>query len=134
MNTRLMILKWFLKLSALLQVGYWSASHLFFPQWYFSSIGGNGLIQDDRYALLFMNEIGILTLGVGAATWLASYDPVKDRNIIITLYVVAVGSLCVSLYHILFQAVAPGEWATVIVLLVQLIILTVLSPWKRSAT
>jgi hypothetical protein len=81
--------------------------------------------------LIFMNEIGILTIGLGIATILAAFNPVKNIVIIIVLYVTSFGSIITSLYHILYKSVASGEWMTVFIILVQLIILTILYPWKE---
>jgi hypothetical protein len=122
----------FLKISAVIQVAYWSVSHLFFPQWYLNSVGMTELAANPAPVLIFMHEIGILTLGVGIATWLASLNPVRNFHIIVMLYVIAVGSMGTSLYHILVHRSATGEWVTVAVLLAQLIILTLLYPWKKA--
>lgn len=120
----------FLAFSAVLQVGYWSLSHLFFPQWYFHSIGGSGLVMEQRFVLLFMNEIGILILGISFATFLAALDPIRNFAIVLMLYVVSLGSILVSLVHICFLHMAQGEWVTVSVLAVQLALLTILYPWR----
>jgi hypothetical protein len=125
------ILKWFLILSGIIQICYWSLSHLFFPQWYLHSVGMNTLAANPGDVLIFMHEIGILTVGIGIATILAAFNPVKNIAIIIVLYIISFGSILISLYHILYKGIAGGEWMTVIIIAIQLIILTVLYPWKE---
>jgi hypothetical protein len=128
---RIILLKWFLKLSAISQIGYWGFSHLFFPGWYLRSIGLNELAANPGSSLLFIHEIGILTLGIGIATWLAANDPIKNIAIIVMLYVVSLGSIATSLFHIFYHKVAAGEWTTVMIISVQVVILTVLYPWRE---
>ncbi len=125
------LLQWFLLLSGISQIGYWSLSHLFFPKWYLASVGMTELARDPGPALIFMHEIGVLTLGIGLATILAAKDPVKNFSIIVMLYVVSFGSIGTSLYHIIFAHMASGEWATVAIISVQMIVLAVLYPWKK---
>jgi hypothetical protein len=125
------VLRWFLLLSGISQIGYWSLSHLFFPKWYLQSVGMVELAKNPGPALIFMHEIGILTLGIGLVTMLAAKDPVKNFAVIVMLYVVSVGSVATSLYHILVNHTASGEWATVVIISVQLVILTALYPWNK---
>ena len=117
--------------SGVIQIAYWSLSHLFCPKWYLASVGMTELAANPGPVLIFMHEIGILTLGIGLVTTLAAKDPVKNFAVIIMLYVVSIGSVATSLYHILVNHTASGEWATVIIISVQLIILTILYPWKK---
>ena len=130
-NLKSTILKWFLIVAGVIQIFYWGISHLFFLQWYLRSIGMAALAAKPGDVLIFMNEIGILTIGLGIATILAAFNPVKNIVIIIVLYVTSFGSIITSLYHILYKSVASGEWMTVFIILVQLIILTILYPWKE---
>jgi len=125
------ILKWFLILSGIIQICYWGLSHLFFPHWYLQSVGMQTLASNPGNVLIFMHEIGILTIGIGLATILTAFNPVKNIVIIVALYVISIGSIMTSLYHILYKGVATGEWMTVIIISVQLIILSVLYPWKE---
>jgi hypothetical protein len=125
------ILKWFLIVSAIGQIVYWSLSHLFFPAWYLRSVGMTILADDPGQSLIFIHEIGVLTFGMGIATLLAAFNPVKNIAIIITLYVVSLGSIAVSAYHIVFNNTASGEWMTIAVISAQLIIVTILYPWKE---
>lgn len=106
-------------------------SHLFFPQWYLQSVGMKTLAANPGDVLIFMNEIGVLTVGIGIATILAAFNTVKNIAIIIVLYIISFGSILTSLYHILYKGMASGEWMTVIIIAIQLIILTVLYPWKE---
>ena len=130
-NLKRDILKWFLILSGIIQICYWGLSHLFFPQWYLQSVGMNALAVNPGETLIFMNEIGVLTFGIGIATIIAAFNPVKNIAIIIVLYIISIGSILTSLYHILFKGIASGEWMTVIIISIQLIILTALYPWKE---
>lgn len=130
-NFKNIVLKWFLILSGIIQLCYWGFSHLFFPQWYLKSVGMDALAANPGGTLIFMHEIGVLTVGIGIATILAAFNPVKNISIIIVLYLISTGSILTSLYHIMFKGTASGEWMTVIIISIQLIILTALYPWKE---
>ncbi len=125
------ILKWLLILSGIFQIAYWGISHLFFPQWYLQSIGLNDLAVNPGPTTVFLNEIGILAIGTGIASILAAFDPIKNLAIIIVLYVNGVGSIFVSLYNILIGKMTSGEWTTIIVILIQIILLSILYPWNE---
>jgi heme/copper-type cytochrome/quinol oxidase subunit 4 len=129
---KLSILPWVLRIAALVQAGYWGASHLFFPQWYLRSMGLIALAADPGPVLIFLHEIGILTIGLALATWLAARDPLKNFAIIVTLCFVAIGSIAVSIYHILIKQTAQGEWITVAVIFVQLLVVALLYPWRLA--
>ncbi len=123
------ILKWLLVISGVVQIVYWGISHLFFPSWYLQSIGLTELAENPGDTLIFLHEIGVLDVGMGIATILAARDPVKNFAIIVVLYIAGMGSVLISLYHILFGGIASGEWVTVCVISVQMILLTILYPW-----
>jgi hypothetical protein len=128
-NIKALILKWLLVLGGAVQIVYWGISHLFFPQWYLRSIGMNDLAANPGGSLIFLHEIGVLAVGMGIATILAARDPVKNIAIIAVLYIAGIGSVLTSLYHILFGGMSSGEWVTVGVITVQLILLTFFYPW-----
>ncbi len=125
------LLKYLLILSGIFQIGYWGVSHLFFPQWYLQSVGLTELAANPGSTTVFLNEIGILTIGTGIAAILAAFNPIKNFAIIIVLYINAVGSIFVSLYNILIGKMASGEWITIIVILIQVILLSILYPWHE---
>ncbi len=89
----------------------------------------NDLAVDPGGSLIFLHEIGVLVVGMGIATILAARDPVKNIAIVAVLYIAGIGSVLTSLYHILFGGIASGEWVTVCVITVQLILLTIFYPW-----
>ncbi len=124
-------LKWFLIISGLIQICYWGISHLFFPQWYLRSIGLVDLAENPGTTIIFLNEIGVLTTGLGLATIIAALNPVRYFPLIAVLYLVAIGSMAVSVYHITTGNMVAGEWTTVIVLAIQIMILTLLYPWPK---
>ena len=130
-DTRLMLLRWMLRLVAVFQALFWGATHLFYPAWYLRSIGADGARATDPLVLLFMHEIGILVLGVAIATWIAASDPLRHVALIGVLYAVGVGSMAVSLWHLLLEGFAFGEWTTIVAIGVQLGIVTALYPWSR---
>jgi hypothetical protein len=125
------ILKILLIISGIFQIGYWGVSHVFFPQWYLNSVGLTDLAADPGSTSVFLNEIGVLAIGTGVASILAAFDPIKNFAIIIVLYINGVGSIFVSLYNILIGKMTSGEWITVIIILIQLILLSVLYPWHE---
>jgi hypothetical protein len=125
------LLKWFLMISGVIQIGYWGISHLFFPQWYLNSIGLTELANNPGTTAVFLNEIGILTTGLGIATVLASFNPIRNFAIIIVMYFVAIGSIIVSFYHIIAGSMAKGEWATIIIISIQIVLISILYPWSK---
>jgi uncharacterized membrane protein len=125
------ILRILLIVSGVFQIGYWGISHLFFPKWYLQSVGLADLSLNPGSTVVFLNEIGILAVGMGLATILASFDPVKNIAIIIVLYIVGIGSIMVSLIHIIMGNMASGEWITIILLSIQIILLSILYPWTE---
>lgn len=128
---RLKGLKIFLKISALIQVGYWSFTHLFFPEWFLHSVGVYEVVPQGLM-LAFMNEIGILTLGTAVASWMSSKDPLANRTSLVMLYLVGVGSLLLALSQFLLPGRGHGEVTTLVALLVQLILLTALFPRRTE--
>jgi hypothetical protein len=125
------ILKVLLIVAGLFQIGYWGVSHLFFPEWYLQSVGLTALALNPGSTIVFLNEIGVLAIGMGLASILASYDPIKNFAIIIVLYVDGIGSMFVSLYHIMTGSMAKGEWITIILIAVQMILLSIFYPWSE---
>jgi uncharacterized membrane protein len=123
-------LKVLLVISGIFQIGYWGVSHLFFPKWYLQSVGLTELSENPGSTTVFLNEIGILAIGTGIASILASKDPIKNFAIIIILIIDGIGSIFVSLHHILVGNMTSGEWITIIVLLIQLLLLFILFPWS----
>jgi hypothetical protein len=130
-DVRLTVLRWLLRLVAVFQALFWSATHLFFPAWYLRSIGADVARANDPLVLLFMNEIGVLVLGLAIATWIAASDPLRHAALVLVLMAVGVGSVCVSLWHILVKGFAFGEWTTVVAIGVQLALVAGLYPWSR---
>ena len=130
-DTRLLWLRWVLRIVAVFQALFWGATHFFFPAWYLRSIGADGARAADPLVLLFMNEIGVLVLGVAIATWIAATDPVRHVALIAVLYAVGAGSVLVSLWHVLVKGFAFGEWTTIVAIAAQLAIVTALYPWSR---
>jgi hypothetical protein len=125
------ILKILLIVAGLFQIGYWGVSHLFFPEWYLQSVGLSTLALNPGSTIVFLNEIGVLAIGMGLASILASYDPIKNFAIIVVLYVDGIGSMMVSLYHIMAGSMAKGEWITIILIAVQIILLSIFYPWSE---
>jgi uncharacterized membrane protein len=123
--------RWLLVISGIIQIGYWGISHLFFPQWYLQSVGLSALALNPGSTTVFLHEIGILTVGTGLAAILASFDPIKNIAIIIVLYVVGIGSMFVSLLHIIYGSMGAGEWITILVIAIQMALLTFFYPWSE---
>jgi hypothetical protein len=130
-ETRLTLLRWVLRVVAAFQALFWGATHLAFPAWYLRSIGADPTRASDPLVLLFMNEIGILVLGLAMATWIAASDPLRHVALIVVLYTVGVGSMAVSLWHVLVEGFAFGEWTTIVAIGAQLGIVSALYPWPR---
>lgn len=122
------ILKIFLRISAVATALGWGFSHLFFPEWYYGIIGVAGIDFAQGFVAIAMDIIGVLTLGIAAATWLAAADPARNKAILQMLYAAGLGAMAVFSYHILFRDFSSGEWINVVFIAVQLIILTVLYP------
>jgi hypothetical protein len=130
-DMRLKALRFVLRLVAVFQAAFWGTTHLFWPAWYLRSIGADAARATDPLVLLFMNEIGVLVLGLAVATWIAASDPVRHVALVLVLCAVGVGSVCVSLWHVLVKGFAFGEWTTIVAIGVQLAVVAGLYPWSR---
>jgi hypothetical protein len=130
-DTKAVVLRWFLRASALFQLIYWGLSHLLFPGWYLRSIGRSPAELENGLVVLLMGEIGILSIGMAVATWILASDPARHLALLIVLYVVGAGSILVSLCHMAFGRGADGEWTTVVAIFLQLAVVTFLYPWPR---
>lgn len=126
---KLKALKVFLRVSAIIQAGYWSLTHLFFPEFYLKTVGVNDFVPEG-ISLAFMNIIGVLTLGTAVASWLAARDPLQNKTTLIMLLVIGVGSLTVSISQFMVPGRGHGEIATVATLSIQLFLLIYLYPRK----
>jgi hypothetical protein len=131
-DLKLKLLKAFLIVAGLVQLFYWGFSHLFYYQWYLGAVGMHELAQAPGKALIFMHEIGVLTIGMGLASILASLNPAKNLYLIVSLLVVSIGSMAISIYHVFFMGVTTGELQTVFVIALQIAILVYLYPWKEA--
>lgn len=125
-------LKIFLRMSAIFQLLWWGLSHLFYPKWYHDFIGIKGIDFSQGLAAAAINEIGILTLGIAFATWLAASDPVKNKAIIKVIYFVGIGSIVVFSYHMIFNGFPKGWLINVFLIGLQLVMMTILYPWRES--
>ena len=125
-------LKVFLKVSAIIQATYWGLSHLFFPEWYLRFNGYSETELQSEFLRGAMTEIGILTLGTALSSYIASQDPVKNKNIIKVLCWTGTGSLTVCLYYMFFPTISFKEVGNVIAISIQLSFLLYLYP--RSPT
>lgn len=124
------ILVRYLQFIGIFQVVYWGLTHIFFPKWYLTVIAGKSPSLLTPQNLLSTNEIGVLTIGMGVATFLAARDPLKNFPVIAAVYVSALGSTSATLYHILIRQ-ASQEWGHIVTVLVLLGILTWLYPWNK---
>jgi hypothetical protein len=129
LESKVSLLKLFLRVSAFFQATYFGLSHLIAPDWYLNSIGVDFVARG--FSLVTMNEIGLLSLGTALITWIAASDPIRYAKIIGVLCAIAFGSSLVSSWHILAGNIPPGEWMTVFVLLVQLFLIGLLFPWSH---
>ncbi len=122
---------WYLRIVALVQIGLWGLSHLFYPAWYMTTIAGKDPAMLTTFNILLVNEIGVMALAAGVVTLLASFNPVKNFNISVLLILMGLGSMGVTLYHILVRQ-ASQEWGHIITVLAQLVVLAILYPWKEG--
>ena len=125
-----LILKWYLRVFALIQFCLWGLTHTFFPKWYAIEIAKKdpSIITNDT--ILMINEIGIAVLALSIATWIAASKPVKHFPVILMIYINGIGSIIATLYHILIRQ-ASSEWSHVFTLFFLLLIMTILYPWKE---
>ncbi len=128
---KLTILKWYLRILALVQFALWGLTHIFFPAWYIEVMAGGDPKQlETTINLLGMNEIGVSVIALSIAIWIAAAKPVRHYLIILMSYIIGIGSMSVTLYHILVRK-ASQEWEHIIIVAVMLIILSILYPWKE---
>ena len=129
--TKPLLLRLLLIVGGAIQIIYWGISHILFPEWYLQSVGLVDLSRNPGSTTVFLNEIGVLTIGTGVASILAALNPIGSIYIIIMLYINGIGSIIVSLYNIIIGKMTSGEWTTIIIIIVQMILLTILYPWKE---
>ncbi len=129
--TKSLFLKLLLVIGGAVQIIYWGISHILFPEWYLQSVGLVELSRNPGSATVFLNEIGVLTIGSGVASILAALNPGANIFIIIMLYINGIGSIIVSLYNIIIGKMTSGEWTTIIIISIQMLLLTILYPWKE---
>lgn len=124
------MLKWYLRILATVQFLLWGVTHVFFPAWYLQNIAGKDPALLTPQNLLVTQEIGVSVIGLSVATFIAAAAPVRHYPVILANYVVGLGSVGVTLYHILVRQ-ASQEWGHVAIVLVLMAILTALYPWKE---
>ncbi len=129
--TKSFLLKLLLVIGGAVQIIYWGLSHILFPEWYLQSVGLVDLSRNPGSTTVFLNEIGVLTIGSGVASILAALNPRANIYIIIMLYINGIGSIIVSFYNIIIGKMTSGEWTTIIIISIQMILLTILYPWKE---
>lgn len=124
------ILTYYLRAISTIQFFLWGLSHIFYPKWYLTEIAGKdpGLLNAQN--LLMVNEIGVSIIGISIATFIAASKPVKYYPIILMNFIIGLGSIGVTLYHILVRR-ASQEWGHIFTVLIMLLILAILYPWKE---
>jgi len=123
-----MILKYFLIFSGIFQIIFWGLSHIFFPEWFLTSVANKDLSLLNVHTVFWVNEIGIFVIGIGIVTILAAFNPIKHYAIIILLFIVGFGCVGATLFQILVRH-ASDEWSQVAIIIGQLSILAILYPW-----
>lgn len=131
-NNKLNFLKLLLRASAVLMFLV-SFTHLFCAEWYHEVvIGLTGVDFTHGFTAAVTNVVGVLYLGISAAVWLAASNPIRNKVIIKMLYIINIGLIIVFSYHVVFQGYTSKMLGFVVIITIQLILLTILYPWKES--
>jgi hypothetical protein len=129
-SQNLRILKFIMRTSALIEVAYFTASHWFFPVYFFNALG---IYEDELNSLFVINQlklIGAMVLGIAIITWVAASDPLKYRDIIQAL--LFMGSVVVAIFIYDVTLKVPVQFIVNAVLIgSQVFIVSFLYPWKN---
>ncbi|MGV8934614.1 MAG: BphX family protein [Gallionellaceae bacterium] len=128
------ILKIILRISALIEIFYFTASHWFFHEYFFNSLGIYGNDLSSTFVISQFQLIGAQVLGIAMITWIAASDPIKYRSIIQVLLFTGSVAVVIFVYNILAARVPVQFIANAILIGSQIIIITALYPWKREIT
>lgn len=105
---------------------------MFFPAWYLTNIAGKNPSLLSPQNLLVTQEIGVSVIALSLATFITASQPVRHYPVILMNYVVGLGSVVVTLYHI-SRSTGAQEWSHVATVLLMLAVLTALYPWRELA-
>lgn len=121
---------WYLRIISAIQLGLWGFSHLFYPEWYLTVMAGKSVDILTENNILIVNEVGISITALALVTLLIAHKPVKNFAVIAINYLVGIGSILVTGYHIIIRK-ASNEWPHILIVLCLLLFMTLLYPWKE---
>ena len=130
-SRNLLILKFIMRASALVEVAYFTASHWFFHVYFFNTLGIYG---DDLNSLFVINQlklIGAMALGIATITWVAASDPLKYRAIIQALLFMGSVVVAIFIYDVVTSKVPVQFIVNAVLIGSQVLIVSVLYPWKK---
>ena len=130
-SRNLLILKFIMRASALIEVAYFTASHWFFHVYFFNALGIYG---DDLNSLFVINQlklIGAMALGIATITWVAASDPLKYRAIIQALLFMGSVVTAIFIYDVVTSKVPVQFIVNAVLIGSQVLIVSVLYPWKK---
>jgi hypothetical protein len=128
----LRILKIVLKISALIEVFYFTASHWFFHEYFFNSLGIFGNDLSSTFVISQFQLIGAQVLGIAAITWIAASDPLKYRMIIQALLFTGCIAVAIFVYNVITVRVPVQFIVNAILIGGQVVLITVLFPWSKN--
>lgn len=124
---RIAVLKIYLWLVGTFTLVWWPLSHWFYPDWY------HRLLGFERYDYSLVKIIGTIGIIPVLGIYFTALNPLRNRDIVITLLVFFVLMAATYIYLISAHNFPVLEYINVCLLLVNTIILGALYPWRSSA-
>ena len=131
-NRNLSILKFILRVSAIIEVVYFTMSQWFFHEYFFNSLGVYGNELRSTFVISQIQLIGAETLGIAMLTWIAAGDPLKYRAIIQALLFTGCIVIAIFLYNVVTARVPAQFIVNAILIGSQVLIVAILYPWNEK--
>lgn len=122
-----------LRLFAVIEVAYFTASHWFFPRRFFSSLGIAPNETDSPFVRSQLQLIGAMVLGYALLFWVIAREPRRHRPVMAV--VLAVGVVCTVIFggNVAAGAVPPRFLVNAGLLVIQMAVTAWLFPWRDDA-
>ena len=127
------ILTLYLRVLSLFILVLWGLTHIFFPKWYLENIAHKDASVLTPDLVLSANEIGVFAVALSAVLFAVSRNPRRHFPVILIFCLNALGSAAVTAFHILVRN-ASGEWMHIFIVILLLLPLAFLYPWKSAVS
>lgn len=132
-SRNLFIVKIVLRSAAVIEAGYFTASHWFFHAYFFNALGIHGAELGSAFVISQLQLIGALVLGFALLSWIAASDPLKYRAVV--QVILLIGCLCTSIFvYSVVTGRLPIQFSfNAVLVALQLLFVTAFYPWKEGS-